>query len=207
MTEETHAPQKVTFIQLVQPVRSILYLDMDGVLVNFVGGLCREFGISECDLIASHPKPLPWDLESLLGRPFAEIDAKLDEGFWFNLEPYPWADQLIDMASKIFKHRLFLCTSAGNAGTNFFNRAIVGKSLWIHKHYPQLADSLIVTFQKWQLAGYERILLDDCEDHVQQFIDNDGGAILFPQWWNSEWQRQESGDVLDFVKGKLKSLL
>lgn len=207
MTEQAATTKTITFLQMKLPPRQILYLDMDGVLVDFIGGLCRLFGTTESDLAARHEKPLPWSLEKLFGRPFAEIDAKADIGFWYNLEPYPWADEVVETVCRLFHDRVFLCTSGGNPGTSYFNRAAIGKALWVHRHYPHLADSLIFAFQKWPLAGPDKILVDDCESHVERFQANDGEAILFPQWWNSEWDRRAKGDVLDTLKRKLERVI
>lgn len=185
----------------------LLYLDLDGVLVDFVGGVCRLTGVNENDLVRHHKKPLPVRLDDLFERPFAEINTRIDLAFWYNLDPYPWADELVEIVSCMFRGRVFLCTSAGRPGSDFFNLAVIGKALWVDRHYPHLAERLIFAFEKWPLAGCNRILVDDSEMHVERFQENKGIGVLFPQWWNSEWQRQESGDVLDFVKGKLKSLL
>lgn len=185
----------------------MLYLDMDGVLVDFIGGVCREFGMTEEELIARHSKPVPWDLEQLFGRSFAEIDARLDEGFWYRLEKYPWADELVNLVTDSFPNRVVLCTSAGKPGTNFFHHATMGKALWVRKHFPQFADSLMIVYDKSPLAAYDRILVDDSEDNLRRFVANGGSGILFPQWWNSRWYHREKGAVLDVVAGELKMLV
>jgi 5'(3')-deoxyribonucleotidase len=184
----------------------LFYIDMDGVLVNFVGGLCREFGITEDELIARHSKPVPWDLQTLFGRSFSEIEAKIDEGFWYRLEKYPWTDELVEFLTRYFPDAVVVCTSAGKPGTSFFHRAAMGKSLWVQKHFPELADSMVICYHKWHLGGPGKILLDDSEKNVLEFASQGGAGIVFPQWWNWRCLLVEYGVFLDRVKDSIKAL-
>ena len=187
-------------------VSKVLYLDMDGVLVNFVGGVCRQLGTTEEELIARHSPPVPWDLPTLFGRSFSEIETKLDEGFWENLEKYPWADELVEYVTGYFPNGVILCTSAGRPGTSFFHRAAIGKSLWVHKHFPAFADSMVVCCQKWHLAGRGKMLIDDSTKQVLEFASHGGTAVLFPQWWNWRWLLVHYGVWIDVVKESIEAL-
>jgi 5'(3')-deoxyribonucleotidase len=187
-------------------VSKVLYLDMDGVLVNFVGGVCRALGTTEEELIARHSPPVPWDLRKLFGRSFGEIEAKLDEGFWSNLDKYPWADELVEYVTGYFPNRVVLCTSAGRPGTSFFHQAAIGKSLWVHKHFPEFADSMVMCCQKWHLAGGGKVLVDDSTKQVLEFASHGGTGIVFPQWWNCRWLLVKYGVWIDVVKEAIKAL-
>ena len=63
-----------------------IYLDLDGVLVDFVGGLCRWYGLPD-------PYEWPgslgeWDCFELMGLSKQQGDAAMDDAqFWRELSP------------------------------------------------------------------------------------------------------------------------
>jgi 5'(3')-deoxyribonucleotidase len=171
-------------MQSIKKLKTI-YLDMDGVLVDFVGGVFKRYDIdpSEQANIKS------WDF-------FAEYD--IDEqhfwntvaarvGFWRDLEPYPYAKAVFNMCHK-YAEEVKICTSCGCPA------AASGKNDWIKEHLGLASKDVIHIVDKWRLAYMPKtILIDDSEVNLAYWHNactaaNRGlyaWSILFPQPWNT----------------------
>jgi len=184
----------------------ICFLDCDGVISDFIGGCLKLVGKTYKDQFEFMRKPFSWSLSEL----FAPLDesellSKMDVDFWENLEPYPWAKDLVEYLGKRFKDDLVLCTSAGYLGGdhNYFAKAVAGKEKWILKHFPQFATRTIICFRKEYLASPYHLLIDDSEPTVRKFVNNNGIGVLFPQDWNSLYSHL--ADPLSYIKNMMET--
>lgn len=177
----------------------ICFLDCDGVLADFVGGCARRLGL-DCSYFDSLPLPMPWDLSRLFGmskEQVKEFEQGLDVEFWESLEPYSWAEELVDFLSEVFGDNVLICTSAGPFGDGvYFQNAVVGKEKWVLRHFPKFKKRTVVCYDKRFLASPRHILIDDSSKNCTNFQMYGGHAILFPRIYNGNY----SSRSLDFVK-------
>ena len=163
-----------------------IYLDMDGVIVDFIGGVERVFG---------KPKEPPtcWNFGKWYGlseRVMWNIlqpahDRNQIREFWTGLRMYPWATSLITELEQ-FNIKILLTTTPSKAP-----ESSSGKMAWIDTHMYKYSRSFIITPIKEALSK-DGILIDDSESNVDKFRKEDGTAILFPQPWNCHGVEQDN---------------
>jgi len=179
--------------------RYSVLLDMDGVLVDFIGGIVKRFGLgsSTNDYISrtfGTKKKCPWNLEKLF--PSLSLDDLYDVftvDFWAHLEPTAWFEWLIVGCRPEPGVDVYLCTSPGYLGgehSDYFRNAVIGKELWIMKHLPEMCKNVIFTFDKRPLAC-GNVLVDDSDENVVAF----DRAILCPAPWNSNYRIYWQGEI------------
>lgn len=155
-----------------------ILLDMDGVLADFVGGICKAHALPNPYLDpANHGR---YCIEEIWGVTPAKFWAPTDEEFWTFLEPTPEADEIVR-----------LCTSAvGKENITVFSSpcatrgCMEGKYEWLRRHFPQFYRQFLFGPQKYLCAQSGHWLIDDFDQNVQQFRSAGGWAWLFPRPWN-----------------------
>lgn len=171
-------------------MRPVVFLDMDGVLVNFVQGALDHLKSDRCisDVTWNFPVDMfgykePYDPE------FWKLFAT--EEFWANLK---WTEegqsllrQVEDMVGQ--KNIGLLTTPMDIAG------CIEGKRTWIKNNLPEYRKQLITTSAKGLFAAPGKILVDDHDPNVINFQKHPDGtptggrAILVPRPWNCDKHR------------------
>lgn len=175
-------------------------LDLDGVLCDFVTGLCKRLGIPvERVFDPPRPRPLPYRLDRLLGVGDPGL-GDLDASFWAGLEPYPWARELVAYLEAAFGENVLLCTSVGylDSRSRYLSEAVKGKERWICANFPQFSRRTAMCFGKDLLASPDHMLLDDNEETVRRFAIRGGVGLLFPRPWNS--LHEHADDPLKYLK-------
>lgn len=158
-----------------------ILLDMDGVLVDFMGGAC-----------AAWEKPNPYvygqrgsyDICGELGIHPNIFWSKLTFTFWANLKPLPWAKELVITLENAFG-RDNICILTSPCGT--FGCAD-GKISWLTKHFPEYRRRVLVGPPKHFCASPGSLLIDDYEKNIESFREHGGSAFLFAAPWNSKWR-------------------
>lgn len=166
----------------------VIYLDMDGVLVQFVEGVLRLFERPE--LLATWPKG-EYRMSRVMGVPRAAMWAGIDAGgaaWWANLEPYPWTRTLAEQLGEVAE--VVIVSDPSGRGS-----AVAGKLHWLDVHLPQLAGDYLFGPRKELLARPGALLIDDCAAHVARFINAGGRAVLFPQPWNPAVAEMNGGET------------
>lgn len=170
-----------------------IYLDIDGVLADFIGGVGNLF--NRPDLVENWPQPKDgrhiYEVGEALGIHEHNIWSEIDyegEHFWMGLSVYPWTRTVYEACARY--GQVFLVTMPSHVGVSY-----LGKHLWIGtKLYrmlgelPGLSDRVIMTrAPKSLLSRPGTILVDDNEANCVDFVGDGtrGHAILFPQPWNS----------------------
>lgn len=151
-----------------------IFLDMDGVLSDFVGGCEQEF---DCDLSDIDN----WGFWSEIGISSNQFWSTIQDNprFWFDLDPYPWSRDLVNLCLEKTQGNVTIITSPDMAAHTYGQKAG-----WVMKFYPGLARKLFVGPQKHLLAQSNRILIDDSDDNIKKFKKAGGKTITFPQKWN-----------------------
>jgi 5'(3')-deoxyribonucleotidase len=175
-------------------VMKICFIDMDGVLCDFVSAACAVFGRRDL--------PSNWPLgERSMGAALGCSDKdfwetiKADPGFWSNMHPYPWCHELFDTV-KEFGYEPFISTSP-----SLDPASASGKTEWIQRVFGRSFRSYFIGGKKHALAMPGRVLIDDRNDTVDKFCACGGIGILFPRRWNS--LHGISNDPMAFVRESL----
>jgi PAS domain-containing protein len=137
-----------------------IYLDMDGVIVDFDRQFEEAFGMS------------PREFEEAFGTEM--FWKKIEErgvGFWRGMEWMPGGQELYNRISQ-FDH--YLLSSPSRSETSK-----IGKHLWKKDNTPGTKLILARSYNKKNYADKSNILIDDREDNIQQWRDAGGIGILY----------------------------
>jgi hypothetical protein len=154
-----------------------VFLDMDGVLTDFVRGCWRWF---------AHHVPyreVKWLLEPQFGFAKAnEFWEALTREFWATLEWTPEGEELFQGLVRIAgAENIVLCSSPspwGKAGS------AAGKIDWIEKRLPNWKSRYILSPCKHEAANSNILLIDDNNDNCEKFRKAGGFSLIVPQPWN-----------------------
>lgn len=152
-----------------------IILDLDGVIVDFVDGVRRRFGLPETWT------PTEWDFYENIGVDAADFYRRIsDEEFWLNLEPYPWINWLIDNVQCHAGKMLFWTSPILSPHCHS------AKARWFAKRFGESSlNLLIIGSHKHLAAKRDVVLIDDSDDNIAKFRKHGGLAITFPQPWNA----------------------
>ena len=152
-----------------------VYLDMDGVIADFFGGVEKLYGVSHWkQLTSDQSKDLRQDvIERITGTNFFET-----------LPKFPSADNLIAMIKKFTGGRFSILTSPLRGD---HDNSAKWKKVWINQNIEQ-PDETIVSGRKEKYAttkGTANILVDDRPINIQKWQDKGGYGILYQANKNS----------------------
>lgn len=163
------------------PVEQCL-LDMDGVIADFMGQLCKYHGRPSPYL---DPKSYGiWDTETLWGITVDEFWAPIKEDsrhFWKTIPKTLEADKIVFYATQFYgeENVAILTAPSDDEGS------VPGKRAWMRRNYPQFEKRMIFGSAKQFLAAPYRTLVDDRDKNVEAFRNAGGKAVLVPRLWNS----------------------
>jgi 5'(3')-deoxyribonucleotidase len=99
-------------------------------------------------------------------------------GFWYDLEPLPWADLLLGSLRTLDVPVLILTSPA------WISDSAAGKVRWMQRAWGRKFDDYVITRHKKYLARPGALLVDDSARNVQAFRDAGAKAVLFPATYN-----------------------
>lgn len=177
-----------------------VYLDLDGVITDFVGGVCKAFG-----KVNPYPKETRdysfWNAWPEI--PFKDVDAICNQEFWHNLE---WVDDGRDTLRAIMGtlglENVYLVTMPM---PNLESAS--GKMMWINDNLPIYLGQTIITTKdvsKSLLAKPDTLLIDDKDENVDGFREAGGKALLVPRPWNRAYL--QSDRTVEIVREFLERL-
>ena len=137
-----------------------IYLDMDGVIVNFDKQFEEAFDM------------LPREFEEAFGTEM--FWKKIEErgvGFWRGMEWMPGGQELYN---RVAQHNHFLLSSPSRSNTSK-----IGKHMWKKDKTPNTKLILSRSYNKKNYADKSNILIDDRESNIQQWRDAGGIGILY----------------------------
>ena len=157
--------------------KPIVYLDMDGVLADFFGGVEKMYGVE-------HWKQLTNDKTKDLKKEV--IDRITGTDFFATLPKFPTADGLIDMVKKFTGGNFSINTSPLRGD---HENSAKYKRLWISNNIEQ-PDDIVVTGRKESYAtdkgtGTPNILIDDRPVNIERWQAAGGYGILYQANRNS----------------------
>lgn len=173
-----------------------IYCDLDGVLVNFTKGCQKIFPTWTEPMFKGN------DCRAHLGitdQEFWETIDKYGEEWWANLEPEPWAEELISVVN--FYDRDFIILTSPSLS----HFAASGKVLWLQKYFnSKRFKRYIITpaGNKCLLANKESVLIDDNDKNCMEFREHLGYTILFPRSWNENHNKEDQ--KIEHTKSQLQ---
>jgi len=155
------------------------FLDLDGVLVDFVAGACRLHGI-ENPYLKEEMRGV-WNFCTALSMTEEEFWRPLDRQFWSSLDKTHDSDRILSLVESKFE-RVCLLTSPSSS----FD-CPSGKSEWIHNNLPKYWRSrrYLLGSAKEFCASKDAVLVDDSDHNINKFRAEGGHGILVPRAWNS----------------------
>jgi len=175
-----------------------IYLDMDEVISDLAGAILKLFSRDKSCMI-----PGEWMISKWLGILHDRLWEVIDnEGidFWLNIEPYPWASELVEKLS-LFSRVVIASTPST---TSIWSPS--GKMGWLHDFFddPRFTDYVLIR-DKWRLSHGGALLIDDKPSNIEKFTRRPDGApsgeaILFP----AEWHENPISNPVDFVIEKVR---
>lgn len=174
-----------------------LFVDMDGVLTDFVTAAMRLFGFIYVEEIYPIREA---EVSRVIGVSDAELWAAIDRdaNFWHTLNKFDWADDLIALVEE-YDPQFTIASSPGADPASPY-----GKAFWLRHHYKLTPKRYMLGSQKHLLAAPGRVLIDDSDAKCQAFTDAGGVAIVFPQPWNSA--HEETVDRMAWVRQCLENV-
>ena len=176
-----------------------IFLDMDGVLANFVKGALEAHSLDVGMFLEKWGSYKGiFDICKVIKMSSTTFWEGIDScsGFWENLEAHEWTENLMDLCS--IYGDVFICTTP-----SLHSNSCAGKIRWLQKHFGYGFRKYILTEYKSLLAGSNRVLIDDRDKNISSFHDAGGNGIVFPQIWNS---RHDVADKMEYVKERLEDL-
>ncbi len=184
----------------------VIYLDMDGVIVDFVGGALRAFGVND----NRHDEVKTWDGipgvingsgvmlpgHTLTDKMFWDGITACGSDFWAKLKRYDLAGQIVDACEQTGVRVVLMSTPTRDP------MSAAGKVEWINRVLPRYARHFSLTACKSDHARSNAILIDDSDKNVREFRANGGRAFLWPQPWNDA---RDDGDPIDTLKAALSA--
>jgi len=156
----------------------VVYLDMDGVIVDFVTGVAKYMNQPEKGAYEADP-PTTWELGRHFGVSNNELHRRLDgwgEAFWRKLTPTPVFELLVH---ELGREKVVILTALTNSPS-----CAAGKMAWLSHWFK--CPAILTTAPKALLAGPDTLLIDDKEENVTEFRGAGGRAIVWPAPWNSQ---------------------
>jgi hypothetical protein len=209
----------------------ILYLDMDGVILNFADALRQYLNLKpyHMQILVDRQiwKPNDYDIcraffsiPELKGKPFTKhyharkeeylkstdtFLASLPYSFWISIKKYPWADELINLIKTVMPDfKIVLCTAILPTQSAHSARLAI-----LTKYFADFP--FIFTQDKHLLAKYNTILIDDFQNNITNFNVAGGYGITFPQYWNDYHSfdaniYHDRPTVSDYKRNKMASI-
>lgn len=170
MTEPRPAPAPWPTLPEIRAV----YLDMDGVLVNFVQGALKAHNKPASCLV-----PGQWFIDRCMGLSLEDFWLKCrGQTFWASLEAMPDADEILRLCMQLDCSQWLLSSPSDDP------RCYSGKYTWLCRNLPSMKSVSIFARDKAGVAGPGRLLIDDSEANCQTWQLLGGEAILLPRPWN-----------------------
>lgn len=178
------------------------FLDMDGVIADFMGSLCKVHGRA---IPYSDPACLgKFDTEKLWGISDEEFWAPIASNsleFWERIEKTPEADEIVKLAVLEFgiENVCILTAPSKDAGS------VPGKRAWISRFYPSFSRRMIfaTASAKKFCAAKGKYLIDDKDSNVDEFDAVGGTGILVPRPWNAEHMLE--GQLVEVIKEQIRT--
>lgn len=184
-----------------------IFLDMDEVLTDFVGGACKAWGAEPAAVLAEWEEG-KWDIVPPLSRALGreplltqdEFWRPINDNvlFWAGLKVLPWAQEVVALVRSLTDD-WHVVSSPSYCDTSY-----MGKVQWLKRFFGPRFNRFCITPHKYCFAQPGTVLIDDRDSNVKSFIRAGGAGIVFPRYHNS--CHGLKNDPLAFVSDQLQNL-
>jgi len=179
-----------------------ILLDLDGVLVDFVGGACKAHSLQDPfdEPLASEVAGVFW-LDKIWEMDLNEFwEPMKDSAFWEELDWMPDGREILEICEQaVGRDNVCLLTSPSRG-----SGPVVGKINWIEKNLSEYKHRNLIGTPKEFCASPDSILVDDSNRNIEDFVAACGNTILVPRPWNLNWENR--GQAAKWVKWSLEVL-
>lgn len=168
---------KTLFVKNNKP--DVIYLDLDGVLVNLVPHIYRLFGLENVQ--KGYLETTEWDaMHRVLSIQENQMWEKINnagEEFWATA---PWTDdgkEIYSLCNRIAP-TVIMSTPTRHPS------CAAGKISWINKNLPEVRRYAL-TPCKHHFAKRNALLVDDSPSNIKNFKEHGGKTITVKQPWNN----------------------
>ena len=170
-----------------------IFLDMDGVLIDFFTGVNEIFNIPK------PPHKYNWFEDYGVSR--EQLNNVCGMRFFNGLDWMPDGREIEEVVRRKFgSGNIYLITLPMPNSESW-----TGKVMWVNKHLSLYNKRLIITpTPKSLLAGPDTLLIDDKDENVEEFRAAGGQAILVPRLWNKLYEQADI--ALQVVKDNLEEV-
>jgi hypothetical protein len=168
-----------------------IFLDMDGVIVDWDAGVRKKFGVDW--------HPTEWEI------PYEEVFNRSENSFWYMIDyskfwaELPWTKDGKEIYELVKSHDPCILTIARCQG------ALLGKGMWLRRNIPEVGYSgryfIAGGMKKHLLAHPNSILIDDCDALCDEWENSGGKVILYPRPWN---RNHVFSNPLNYLKAMLR---
>ena len=187
---EVDENNKKLYNEDMEDAKPTVYLDMDGVLADFFGGVEKLYGVS-------HWKELTADKSKDLKKEV--IDRITGTDFFATLPKFPTADGLIDMVKKFTGGTFSINTSPLRGDHENSGKY---KKVWISNNIETPAEIIVTgrkeTYAKDKASGTPNILIDDRPINIKNWQAAGGYGILYQA--NRDQLNKVQKGLEDYVK-------
>jgi 5'(3')-deoxyribonucleotidase len=163
-----------------------IFVDLDGVLVDFVVPAMCKFG-ADISSELEYPVGCGWSIVKATNivRERKGLNPITDKEFWNGLDYRFWCDLRMYTASLSLlgwletKGEVYLATSPTLSPS-----CVAGKYSWVMNWLPEYRRRLFIGTSKEAFAGPDSILIDDRDKNCDRFREAGGKAVLVPRPWN-----------------------
>jgi len=174
----------------------MVYLDCDQVMADFIAGTAKAINYPYPGT-ENFPDDWTYDFFPFMNSTREEVNEHCDIDFWANL---PWIEDGKEILNVVLTQFCpdeitILTTPMRNNGS------YTGKMIWFENNVPQLYHRVIPTLvPKEEFAfDFNRLLIDDCQKNVENFIKAGGAVILVPRPWNQNRQIFFDGKAVSYI--------
>lgn len=157
-----------------------IFLDMDGVICDFNRGYLEHFGWTEsCEAVRTWGWPVDKYKTENPGKTEGDFWREFGFLFWAQLHKTKEANVILCLVKKF---RPVILTTAALYSPGVYD----GKASWLRRHLPEYYNEgrFLIGGTKHQLAGPDKLLIDDSEANCIDWCANGGKAIMVPRPWN-----------------------
>jgi len=173
-----------------------IFLDLDGVLINFVKSAADIFDLDYDELLSVWPSG-EYDMAKVLGiseDAFFQVINAAGEGFWANLTLYPYAMDFYHYCKDLAPTYILTRPTTHSS-------SLSGKLQWMQKHFGSNFTDYAITHKKELCAGPNTILIDDHTVNCTKFVDAGGSAIIWPAHNNIRFDQAD--ECVELAKKEL----
>lgn len=196
----------------------IIFLDMDGVLCDFVGSALEV--LFQSDVTSERPAVVmkawrekylgEWDICKVAGCDAEDMWRAIHQqgaSFWSYMLDTPLCLRLMSLSRVIegsAAARVMVATSPSRHESSY-----AGKFKWLDSRRINAHSHAMLGSQKHLLAAPGRILVDDNDTNCERFRRHGGQAVLVPQVWNSLHAIAAQGEQAqwEYVEREINSAL